>query len=71
MSRNGWYFYDEANNAKIYVGDKLCGTMPNDVYKSTLYTFDCQAVGDYIKIVTGRNDSDQKLSFSYVKVFNL
>ena len=42
----------------VYVGDKLCGTLPNDIEKSKLYTIECNTVGDYIKIVTGRNDSD-------------
>lgn len=51
----------------IYVGDKLCGTMPANVEKSKLYPFDCEAVGDYVKIVTGR--SDGQLTFSNVKVF--
>ena len=36
---------------------------------SKVYTFPCDTVGDYVKIVTGRNGSDQKLGFSDVKVF--
>ena len=34
-----------------------------------LYTFDCEAVGDYIKIVTGRNDTDAKLTFANLEVY--
>ena len=34
-----------------------------------LYTFECQLTGNYVKIVTGRNDKDQQLTFSDVKVF--
>ena len=32
---------EEANNARIYVGDKLCGRMPSNVEKYKLYTFKC------------------------------
>ena len=69
MSRNGWEY--ESSNAQIYVGNKLCGKIPAEVRKSKVYTFNCQEVGDYIKIVTGRNNSDQKLSFSYVYVYKI
>ena len=48
--------WDHANNAKIYIGDMLCATMPANVEKSKLYTFECQLVGDHIKILTGRED---------------
>ena len=58
---------ESAINAKIYVGKKLCGTMPARVERSKDYTFDCEAVGDFVKIVTGRIDGN--LSFSNLKVY--
>ena len=61
--------WEEAQNAKIYNGDDLCGTMPSEVEESKLYIFNCKLTGEYIKIVTGRNDIDQKLSFSDVSVY--
>lgn len=66
-SRNGWEY--EANNAKIFIGEKLCGTMPAKVERSKVYTFDCEAVGDFVKIMTGRNDKDQKLTFANLEVY--
>ena len=59
----------EASNAKVYIGGKLCGTLPEEVEKSKVYTFKCDTVGDYVKIVTGRNDTDQRLTFSNVAVY--
>ena len=59
-------------NAKIYIGETigeketLCGAMPASVEYSKFYNFECQLVGDYIKIVTGRPDGN--LSFAHVKV---
>ena len=54
-----------ANNAKIYVGDHfgdhLCGTFQNKVDYSSAYTFNCDTTGDFIKIVTERDDG--KLCF--------
>ena len=41
--------------------------MPASIEKSKLYTFQCQLVGDYVKIVTGR--ADGKLSIAELKVF--
>ena len=49
------------------MGDKLCGTFPENVEKSKVYSFNCDAVGDYIKIVTGRDDG--YLSFVNVEVY--
>ena len=44
--------------------------MPDFLEASKPYTFYCDlVVGDYIKIVTGRNASDMKLSISGVQVF--
>ena len=43
--------------------------MPSEVEESKLYIFNCKLTGDYIKIVTGRNDIDQKLCFSDVSVY--
>jgi hypothetical protein len=43
---------------QFYQEDKLCGTMPSKVENAKEYTFDCEAVGDYVKIVTGRNEID-------------
>ena len=59
---------DEASEAKVYVGDKLCGTFPSVVEKSKVYSFLCEACfGDYVRIVTGR--SDNKLAFANVEVY--
>ena len=65
MSRDGCE--EEANNAKIYVGEKLCGTLPAKVEKSKLYTFDCETVGNFVKIFTGRDDG--KLTFANLEVY--
>ena len=52
-------FEHEASKARIYIGDKLVGTLPDNVKKGKLYTFEkCDADGNFVKIVTGRNDSD-------------
>ena len=59
----------EANDAKVYVGEEWVATMPDNVVKGKVYTFDCNAVGDFIKIETGRNDSDKMLTFNSVEVF--
>ena len=61
------YNEDEANNAKVYVGDKLVGILPSPVEKSKVYTYDCDAVGEYITIVSGRKD--MKLAFANVDVY--
>ena len=54
--------------AKVYIGEKLCGTVPNaDSLKSeTVYTIHCadDSVGKLIKIVSDNN----QLSFSEVSV---
>ena len=34
-----------------------------------MYTFNCSATGNYVKIVTGRNDSDQFIAFAEVEVY--
>ena len=60
---------DEANNAKVYIGNKLCGTMPSTVESSKRYVFECDFIGDYVKVVTGRNDIDQKLGFSLIELY--
>ena len=44
----------------------MCGILPAKVEKSKDYTIDCEAVGDFVKIVTGRNDG--KLSFANLEV---
>ena len=41
--------------------------MPANVERSKLYTFKCQIYGNYVKIVTGRDDG--YLTFSDVMVF--
>lgn len=46
------------NLSQIKKEDKLCGTMPSKTENGKEYTFDCEAVGDYVKIVTGRNEID-------------
>ena len=51
----------------VYVGDKKIGILPKDVEKSKVYTYDCDAVGDFVKIVTGRED--KKLAFANVEVY--
>lgn len=56
----------EANGAKIYIGNTLCGTMPQNVQDGTFYEFKCQSVGDYVRVVTGRPDG--ALSFSEITV---
>lgn len=68
--RNGKWA-SEAKNAKVYIGSHFCYTFPNKIEPKKTYTFGCDdAVGDFIKIVTGRNDTDQKLTFSLVKVYS-
>ena len=67
-SRTGWEY--EASNAKVYVGNKLCGTFPGNVESSKVYIFNCDAVGDFVKVMTGRNDTDQKLTFAMVEVYS-
>ena len=59
----------DASNAKVYVGDKLVGTLPDNVLKSKIYVFHCDIVADLVKIVTGRNDIDQKLTFVNVELY--
>ena len=60
----------EADSAKVYIGDKLCGAFPAAVESSKKYVFDCNVAGDYVKVVTGLNDSTQKLGFSTIEVHN-
>lgn len=43
--------------------------MPNIINPFEVYSFTTDTVGDYVKIVTGHNDSDQKLTFSKVEVY--
>ena len=62
-------FQQRIINAKFYIGDHLCGTLPADVECSRKYTFNCNVAGDYVKIVTGRNYNDQILGFSIIEVF--
>lgn len=57
------------NLSQIKREEKLCGTMPSKVENAKEYTFDCEAIGDYVKIVTGRNEIDQKLTFANVEVY--
>ena len=57
----------EASNAKIYIGDNLCATLPSNVQKSKKYTFRCDVKGNFIKIVTGDLE-DGFLSIGHVEV---
>ena len=52
---------DYANKAKVYVGDKLCGTLPANVEKKKVYDFYCDHVGNHIKIISARDDGSLKL----------
>ena len=45
----------------------MIGTLPPNVEKSKVYTFDYEAVGDFVKIVTGRDDG--YLSFANLQVY--
>ena len=65
MSRSNEYFY-EANDAEIYVGEEYCDSLPSIVEIDKLYTFDCEIVGDYVKVASARDDG--KLSFVSVQV---
>ena len=56
----------DASEAKVYIGNRLCCTFPSAVEKSKLYSFTCNSTGDYLKIVSGRNDG--KLAFANVEV---
>ena len=61
----------ELNNATIYVGDAgewvLVGTLPDNVKKSEVYTFEFdQVAGNSTRIRTGRDD--KKLAFAHVEV---
>ena len=60
---------DEASEAMVYVGDNKIGTLPKDVKKSKRYCFTCDAVGDFVHIVTGRKD--MKLTLAYVEVYGV
>ena len=53
--------------AKVYVNDKLCGSLPATIKMNTVYKIDCDAnySGDFIRIT-----SDDYLAFSEVEVFN-
>ena len=53
----------------VYVGDKKIGTFPDAVEKSKVYSFPCDTAGNFVKIVTGRDD--KKLTFSNVKVYGI
>lgn len=45
----------EANEAEVYIGNELCGTLPSVVEKSKVYEFKCDnVIGDFVKIVAGR-----------------
>ena len=39
-----------AAKAKVYVGSTLCGTLPEGVEKSKMYSVDCNVFGQYVKI---------------------
>ena len=62
---------DSANDAKVYIGNHLCGTFPSIVKRSKKYTFNCNVAGSYVKVVTGRNNSDKRLSFAIIDVYKL
>ena len=47
----------------------MCGTFPTEVEASKVYTFNCSVTGNYVKIVTGRNDSDKLIAFAEVEVY--
>ena len=46
----------------------LCGTLPANVEKSKTYSFECEAVGDFVKIVPGNNDGE--LTFTNLEVYS-
>ena len=49
--------YPYANNAKVYIGEKLCCTLPENVEDKKVYNFNFDdTFGDYIKIVSARDD---------------
>ena len=54
--------------AKIYIGDKLCGTLPGTIEISKLYTVNCDLVGNYVKIDNGR-PTNKVLGFAEVEVY--
>ena len=62
-------YCDDASNAKVYIGDHLCGTLPAIVEESKKYTINCNVAGNYVKVVTGRNNIDQMLGFSIIEVY--
>lgn len=59
--------HDIAKNAKVYIGDTLCGTMQSTIERQKTYTINCDATGDFVKIVTGHEEL--KLGFHEVKVY--
>ena len=73
MSSQSTDFPSGLTDATAYVGasgsDVLCGTFPSVIVASTYYPVTCNLVGDYVKIVTGRNLSDQQLQFAEVYIF--
>ena len=64
--RNDGY-YNEAENAKVYIGSNLCGALPGTLERGKVYSFSCEVVGDFVKLVTG--NSRRELSFAQVEVY--
>ena len=58
---------DEAELAMVYIGNKKIGTLPSTIVKSKVYSFPCDAVGDFVKIVPGKSDGE--LAFANIKVY--
>lgn len=56
------------NLSQIKKEDQLCGTMPKETMTGKDYTFDCEAVGDYVKIVTG-DKTNFRLAFANVEAY--
>ena len=69
MSANTQAEANEAREAKIYVGDKLCiiTEFPESIEISKVHKFRCDAPGDFVKIVAG--ESGKKLAFANVEVY--
>ena len=50
-------------NAKVYIGNNLCGTLPANIDARKIYKIKCDLVGDFVKITR-----DYYLSLSTVEV---
>ena len=66
MRNDGWVSYGALT--KVYVGSKLCGTLPHTVVQSKVYSINCNVVGDEVKLQ--RTSDRYGLTFAEVQVYS-